>query len=113
MRTGSSRHGPARRRLVVARARAALGHPDVAQEDVHPVDVEVHARAADRGQDAAPVRVAAVEGGLDERRLRHGARDAVGVGLAARAPSTRTSAMRVAPSPSRTIMSAMLARRLA
>ena len=69
-----------RGRLLVVRARgAALRHVHVADPDRDAAGVERDARAAHRGQDAAPVRVAPVESRLDERRLGHRAGDPVGV----------------------------------
>src|SRR5206468_12043192 len=66
-------------RLFVVAGAAAFRHPHVAQEDVHAIDVQLHAGPAHRGQDAAPVRVAAVERGLYQGRVGDDAGDAVRV----------------------------------
>src|SRR5438093_3672526 len=60
-------HRPVCRLLVVVAGAAALGHPHVAQEDVDATHVHGDTRAAHGGEDAAPVRVAAVQSGLHER----------------------------------------------
>jgi hypothetical protein len=54
--------------LVVGIAAAVLGHPHVVQVQLGHVEI-VHAGIADRGQDAAQVRVGGEEGGLHQRRV--------------------------------------------
>ena len=59
-----------------------------------------------RLRDPAPVRVAAVERRLDQRRVGDRARDPLGLASPAAAPRPRPAPTRVAPSPSATISSA-------
>src|SRR3954469_8611452 len=65
------------RRHVEARRGAARADRDALDGDVDRERRGVGERAADGLRDAAPVRVAAVEGRLDQRRVRHAARGAL------------------------------------
>ena len=56
--------------LVEGDRRACSADGDAGERDVERVGVELAARLADRHRDAAPVRVAAEDSGLDQRRVR-------------------------------------------
>src|SRR5579864_1985000 len=64
---------------------AALRHEHRPDPDRHPFGLDLGAAAAHRNEDAAPVRRAAVDGRLDERRERDRPRRPVGVFVALRA----------------------------
>src|SRR5689334_20590965 len=69
--------------LAVGRGLAVGDERDVASGERDAADGEARAAAADRGEDAAPVRVAAVQRGLDQRRGGHGVRGELSVARAA------------------------------
>src|SRR4051812_13262510 len=65
----------------VNRGLAVRHELNVGGEERHAFHVEARAAAAEGGQDAAPVRIAAVEGGFHERRRCDGVRGQLGVAV--------------------------------
>src|SRR5436305_5162805 len=78
-------HPPAQVGRVVRRRLAGGAHLHALDRDVERQRSGAHERSADRLRDPAPVRVAAVERCLDQRRVRHGAGRALDVAVRAAA----------------------------
>src|SRR5438105_4395539 len=84
-RDGDALAGEDTRRVLLAvrRRLAVRDERDVAGGERDTADGEARAAAADRGQDASPVRIAAVQRGLDQRRGGDGVRGELRVARAA------------------------------